>query len=221
MDPAFWQAKWQHQDTGFHQDTVNAALSHHWPTLAQAPNSRVLLPLCGKTQDLIWLRAQGHRVVGIELSEIALDALAEALHQQLGLVLNKQAQGALWLYHGDGVLLIAGDFFAITPEQLGTVDAIYDRAALVALPEAMRQDYCQHLQQLAPQASQLLVTLDYDPQRRDGPPFAVSDAEVRQHYSQAYAIRQLEQCERIDEELKFKAQGLDSLIQRVYQLQPR
>ncbi|MCA6064638.1 thiopurine S-methyltransferase [Thalassolituus marinus] len=221
MQADFWHDKWERMEIGFHLQEVNKALLKYWPSVDAAAGDTVLIPLCGKTLDLVWLRQQGHAVVGIELSEIALDELASLLQEALDISLIKSREGDRVMYRGDGVLLIAGDFFAVTAELLADEGfvapaVIYDRAAIVALPDSMRADYTKHLLSLSPSARQLLITLDYDQKKRSGPPFAVSDAEVEQHYATAKQVQRLEERELIDQEPRFREQGLDSFIQRVY-----
>lgn len=75
---------------------------------------------------------------------------------------------------------------------LGKVDAIYDRAALVALPFEMRVRYAAHLREITNTAPQLLVTFDYDQQKLDGPPFSVISNEVEQHYIDHYSLTLLQ-----------------------------
>lgn len=221
MHADFWHDKWHRMEVGFHLDEVNKALIKYWPALGLAQGARVLVPLCGASLDLLWLHEQGHTVIGIELSEKALDWLAERFANERQQPLEKTATDGQVHYRGEGVWLVAGDFFDVTLDALGTIDAIYDRAALVALPDTLRQDYVRHLRHLAPAAAQLLVTLDYEQSRMAGPPFAVDDTEVEAHYRSAYAIERLDDRELIEQEPRFRARGLDSFRQRVYRLQPQ
>ncbi len=73
MDPAFWQERWKNQDIGFHQPEFHALLQKYWSRLDLRPGSPVFVPLCGKSLDMVWLAQQGHRVIGAELSELAID----------------------------------------------------------------------------------------------------------------------------------------------------
>lgn len=221
MHSEFWHDKWSKKEIGFHLDEVNKVLLKYWPDMHLATGSKVLLPLCGKTLDLFWLRQAGYGVVGIELSEIALDELAAQLTAELDIAIEKNREGEQVFYRGDGVLLIAGDFFNVSRELLqrelgGDIDAVYDRAALVALPESMRRQYSQHLHALSHGAPQMLVTLDYDQSQMDGPPFALSDAEVHAHYDALYTLTLAEERELIEQEPRFKARGLTSFKQRLY-----
>ncbi len=220
MQHSFWHEKWESNHIGFHQNEVNKLLLKHWPSLEIASNSSVLAPLCGKSLDLVWLRGQGHKVVGIELSEIALDELASSFTEKLGISLNKtrlNQAGLTAKYEGDGVLLFAGDFFAVTAAMIGEVAAVYDRAAIVALPVGLRQEYCEHLQAICQQSPQLVLTFDYDQSVMSGPPFSVPAAEIHTNYQPYYQhIELLEIRDIIEREPKFKERGLSSFKQLVY-----
>lgn len=220
MQHSFWHDKWKTKQIGFHQNDINKLLLKHWPSLELAPNSSILVPLCGKSLDLVWLRSQGHRVVGIELSEIALDELAQSLTDKLGLKISKSnldQEGLTAKYEGEGILLLAGDIFAVTSQMIGAISAVYDRAALVALPADMRQTYCKHLQAICQQAAQLLFTFDYNQSQMSGPPFSVPAAEIHTHYQPYYqAIELLEARDIIEHEPRFKERGLSSFKQLVY-----
>lgn len=173
MEIAFWEARWKENRIGFHEGKPNALLSKHIAHLGET--SRVLVPLCGKTEDMAFLRTQGHEVVGIEAVE---DAVA-AFFRERGIEPHVHDHARVRVYRGEGVTIITGDVFACTKEDVGSVTALYDRAALVALPEPMRAEYAAHLQSLLePDARGLLITFDYDQARMQGPPFAVSSAEV-------------------------------------------
>lgn len=221
MQNEFWHERWEKQQIGFHLDEVNKVLLKYWPAMQAGSGSRVLVPLCGKTLDIVWLLQQGHAVVGIELSEIALDELAAIITAELQLDIEKSRDGDQVFYRADKLLLIAGDFFAVKPQQLGKVDVVYDRAALVALPKPMRDDYCRHLWQLSQQAPQLLVTFTYDQQQMPGPPFAVLPQEVEQQYQPYYHAGLQEQREIIDTEPRFRERGVTSFLQDVFILTPR
>jgi len=187
MDAKFWHDRWASNEIGFHKSEANPLLVNYLDELSLATGSRIFLPLCGKTLDIGWLLARGYRVAGAELSAIAIDQL----FAQLGVTPTITKVGALGHYHAPQVDLFAGDIFNVTPELLGPVDAVYDRAALVALPQQMRARYTAHLTTLIAQAPQLLISFEYDQQAMEGPPFSVSEEEIRQHYGQRYDIRVL------------------------------
>lgn len=169
----FWHQRWATQQIGFHEGAPNRHLVRFWPDLPAA--SRVLVPLCGKSADLEWLAARGHAVVGVELSPIACAAFFA--ERDLSPVVTPEGPFTAW--RAGEVTILQGDVFDLT----GTFDAVWDRAALIALPPDVRARYAPHVRaRLAPGAPLLLVTLDYDASRHDGPPFAVTEAETRALY---------------------------------------
>ncbi|WP_371325076.1 thiopurine S-methyltransferase [Dechloromonas sp. ZY10] len=184
MNPEFWHARWANNEIGFHLDQVQPLLVEHFGRLALAAGQRVLVPLCGKTRDIGWLLAQGLQVVGVELSRLAV----EQLFADLGLEPVVEAAGAGECFRASGLTVLVGDFFAVSREQLGLVDAVYDRAALVALPPEMRSRYAEQLAALSERAPQLLITLEYDPALHPGPPFSLGAAEVGALYDAAFHI---------------------------------
>lgn len=219
MDHEFWLDKWQRNEIGFHLDEVNSSLVVAWPQLG-VESGRILVPLCGKSVDMLWLLHQGLDVVGIELSPLALEALRTTIADHLGWEFTRTERDGVVVYEHDRVLLIEGDLFAVKPETCGEITAVYDRAAMVALPAAMRDRYRQHILTVSNAAPQLLITLDYDQSVAGGPPFAVSDAEVRKALERHFTIRCQDERELIDQEPRFKAKGLTSFVQRTYLLTP-
>jgi thiopurine S-methyltransferase len=178
MEPGFWQARWSEGRIGFHEGAPNAHLRAHLDVLAG--RRRVLVPLCGKAEDLAFLAAAGHEVVGVELVEDAV----RAFFAEHGLEPSVSREGPFTRCVHGNVTLWAGDLFESTPERLGTFDAWYDRAALIALPPPLRARYVPHLRTLLePGAAGLLVTVEYAQDQRDGPPFSVEEAEVRTLFS--------------------------------------
>ncbi len=191
MEEAFWQEKWARNEIGFHEAGTNPLLLRHFPALRLAPGARVFVPLCGKTRDIHWLRANGYRVAGAELSTLAV----RQLFAEMGVEPRISAAGALQRFEAAGLSIYAGNIFDLDRDVLGRVDAIYDRAALVALPDAMRARYAEHLMAMTGTAKQLLVCLDYDQSLMAGPPFSIDEAEIRRHYDAVYRITCLERRE--------------------------
>ncbi|WP_019881006.1 MULTISPECIES: thiopurine S-methyltransferase [unclassified Methylophilus] len=187
MHHDFWHQRWQHQHIGFHLSEVNPFLLAHFHALNLQPGQRVFVPLCGKTLDIHWLLAQGMQVVGAELSALAVDAL----FAELKLTPRVTQSGGLRHYRAKQIEIFQGDFFALTQDQLGTVDATYDRAALIALPDEMRKQYCQSLMAITQTAPQLLVSFQYDQSLVPGPPFSVHKEEVATHYQAHYVLKEL------------------------------
>lgn len=187
MNKAFWINKWQKNALGFHKSEPNPLLTTHLKALNLHTGSRLFLPLCGKTKDISWLLSQGYKVVGIELAEQAIDELFNEL--QIKPTITQLA--ALKLYQAENIDIFLGDFFNLSQQQLQHIDAIYDRAALVALPNSTRLLYSQHLRTISQSAKQLLVSYEYDQSQIAGPPFAVTEAEIKQLYSSHYHIKLL------------------------------
>ncbi|UZE30807.1 thiopurine S-methyltransferase [Pseudomonas asplenii] len=218
MQPEFWHTRWERGQIGFHLDQVNPCLQRHWPSLSLGPEARVLVPLCGKSLDLAWLAAQGLRVLGVELSSRAVEGFF--LEHQLKPQVSEY--GDFRIYEAGPLQLWCGDFFALTAEDVADCSALYDRAALIALPAAMRERYAHHLTQILPGGCQgLLITLDYDQSLLDGPPFAVLDGEVRSLLEPGWALRVEGEQDVLGESWKFLKAGVTRLEERVYRLEKR
>ena len=215
MHAEFWQARWARSEIGFHLPEVNPYLQQYWPALGLPEGTRVLVPLCGKSLDLAWLAGQGYQVVGVELAQRAVeDFFAEHKLQP-----EVSEVGAFRLYRAGAVEIYCGDFFALTAQLLAGCSALYDRAALIALPPEMRARYVAHLSQLLPSGCQgLLVSLDYDQARMDGPPFAVADDEVQRLFTPDWQLEELACGDVLGDNWKFLKRGLERLDERVYQL---
>ena len=178
MEHSFWHERWETGRIGFHASKPNPLLVAHFPALSVRRGGRVFLPLCGKTLDIDWLLRQGHRVSGAELSERAIRELFERL--SVDPVVSDL--GDLARYSAPGIDIFVGDIFALNPDVLGPVDAVYDRAALVALPDSLRGRYASHVARITGSAPQLLVTFEYEQTLFDGPPFSVDSVEVHRNY---------------------------------------
>lgn len=215
MDPDFWLQRWRDGRTGFHQQRPTPWLLEYWPTLSLAPGSQVLVPLAGKSLDLIWLAAQGHRVLGVELSPLAV-AQFFAEHE-----LTPQLSETRYGHHyraGD-IELICGDVFGLDAEVLAGCAAIYDRAALIALPPELRRRYVDEIYgQLPADCRGLLITLDYPQHEKSGPPFAVPETEVRERHGRDWDVAMLERRDVLAEQPGFVAEGVSSLETVVYGL---
>lgn len=217
METDFWHNRWENNLTGFHLDDVNPHLRENWSVLNLPAGSRVFVPLCGKSLDLIWLAEQGYEVVAIELSPLAVAAFFDENNLTPE---RHDIEGLEYLQSGK-ITLFCGDFFALTTEILGQVDAVYDRASLIALPPAMRQDYAEKMTELAQSAPKLLVTLEYEQSKMDGPPFSVSEDEVRTLYQAKYQVKQLTAQDVLGDNEKFREKGLDFMNECIYQLSPK
>ncbi len=213
MRAEFWLDRWEQGDTPWQLDRVNPLLQQHLPSLGIEPGARIFLPLCGATLDLGWLRSQGFDVVGVDLAEASLQAVADAEG------LERQAAAhvdGLQCFAGEHLTLWCGDYFALTPKQLGRVDAIWDRAALVALPPEMRREYARHMLDLTPDRPPLLCwTLEYEQARMDGPPFSVSADELKQLWGREYRLETLLARDVLSRSPAFAKAGLTALQERL------
>ncbi len=187
MEKEFWHERWQARELGFHQSHPNGLLVDFFAELDVAEGARVFVPLCGKTLDIAWLLARGCDVVGVELSQTAVEELFAEL--EIGPSISRH--GALKRFSAQNIDIFVGDFFDLTADLLGRVDAVYDRAALVALPEDMRRRYAAHLAQITQRSNQLLICFEYDQSAMDGPPFSVPEPVARSLYEQTYKLTQL------------------------------
>lgn len=184
METEFWHQKWASNEIAFHEGEANALLIRHFDTFSLLPGSRVFVPLCGKTRDIAWLLAKGCRIAGAELSAVAIDQL----FAELGVQPTISSGDFMTCYHAPNIDIFVGDIFSLSRSALGSIDAIYDRAALVALPDAIRARYAKHLMEITGHAPQLIITYEYDQQQMPGPPFSVSNEELRQHYVAGYDV---------------------------------
>jgi thiopurine S-methyltransferase len=184
MDSDFWHQRWRENRIGFHQAAPNAMLVRHIGALNLPAKAHIFLPLCGKTRDIDWLLSQGFRVVGVELSRLAINQL----FQELGLSPDITELDGITQFSAPNIDIFVGDFFALTADQLGLVDASYDRAALVALPPDMRLRYGAHLARITARAPQLLICFEYEQSIMSGPPFSVAADEVARVYGAHYSL---------------------------------
>lgn len=193
----FWIARWREKQIGFHQQGASPFLAQEYERFAPKVNSRVLVPLCGKSKDLTWLASRGHDVVGVELAQQAIDEY--------------------WAEEGkvERVQLIAADFFDVQPKQVGSFDWVFDRAALIAMETSKQPAYVQHLRSLIVPGGRIFLIADaYDQTRMSGPPFSVPEERVRWLFAGARSIEKLAEHDALEE--RFKQRGLDWMTETAY-----
>jgi thiopurine S-methyltransferase len=218
MDPDFWHRRWHEGRIGFHQDRPTPLLIEHWPTLGLARGSQVFVPLAGKSLDLAWLATQGHRVLGVELSPLAV-AQFFAEH---GLMPQVHDSRYGRHYRAGDIELICGDAFGLDADVLVNCAAVYDRAALIALPPPLRRRYVHELHAQLPEGCRgLLITLEYPPHEKQGPPFSVREAEVRDLYGRDWQVQTLERRDILAQQPGFAAEGVSELETVAYRLAKR
>lgn len=206
-----WLTRWQEGRTGFHRSAVHADLIEHIASLLPTPG-RILVPLCGKSLDLGWLVAQGCEVVGVELSPLA----AQQYHEAAGITPEIHQEGDFTVWRSPGLSYWVGDFFQLPP---GRFDAVWDRAAMVALPPHLRDRYTACIKaQLGAGGRLLLNCLTYD-LPRDQPPFSITDDEVRRHYGAAGTLTKLSDEDRLADEPRWLEAGMQMFRRRLWLLQ--
>lgn len=220
MEKDFWLARWEREETGFHQEEFNPYLCQYWNELNLASNGVVFVPLCGKSRDMLWLREQGHHVLGVELSPVAAHAFfRENCFTQQQISLFQSDNGKFACVEAGEIRILCGDFHNLGKEDLEQVIAVYDRASLVALPPTMRKSYVAHLANILPPATQtLLITFEYPQQEMSGPPFSVSSEEVTALYQDYAEVRLLSQVDVLSQNPRFQQRGLSKLREKIYLL---
>jgi thiopurine S-methyltransferase len=215
MKKDFWLERWEREEIGFHQHEVNPYLCEYWPKFQLGSGSMVFVPLCGKSQDMLWLHEQGHQVLGVELSAIAV----QAFFKENGYTPQHVTRGKFEHCEADGIRILCGDFFDLDKDALAKVSAVYDRASLIALPPEMRECYVSHLVSILPPATQiLLITVDYLQTEMQGPPFSVSSGEVEALYREHAEVRLLAQPNVLEQNPRFQQRGLSSLRENIFLL---
>jgi thiopurine S-methyltransferase len=192
MEQSFWHARWRDGQIGFHEGRTNAHLLKHWDEVGAPSGGRVLVPLCGKSLDMLHLQALGHTVVGVELSPMA----CEAFFVENELSCERGVQGSFMAFKGTGaaagITLMCGDFFLLDQDTGGLFDAFYDRASMIALPPHMRDAHAATLSAVVrPGGRGLLTTISYPPDEKRGPPFPVTIDEVKQRLLDNFGVQHI------------------------------
>jgi len=217
MQSDFWHQRWQRNEIGFHQEEVNLHLREYWPQVGAPHGGAVFVPLCGKSNDMLWLRERGHPVIGVELSPLAV----EAFFRENGLEATRQSGERHECWKAGEATLLCGDYFSLQPEDVAGVAAVYDRASLIALPPDMRTLYAAHLIALFQgRVPVLLVTLEYPEEQMQGPPFCVHEDEVRRLYGAHFEISCLVEHDVLADNPHLRGKGIDFLTEKAYLLRP-
>ena len=214
MKKEFWLEKWQNKKTGFHKDVTHPLLIEYIDKLQLKKGDTVFVPLCGKSLDMLWLNSQGYKVIGIELSELAV----EQFFVENDLSYIKSTNALFDIYSYENITIYRGDFFDMTKEHCQNVSAVYDRAALIALPEGLVEKYVDKITEIIPEESpDLLITLELVRTTDSlGPPFTTKDKDVRRLFDSYTEVDLLQEVDIIEREAHFKAQGCEYVYERVY-----
>jgi thiopurine S-methyltransferase len=215
MHQDFWRERWETGQIGFHQHDVHPFLARWWTSLEVPAGSRVYVPLCGKSLDMVWLAGRGHCIVGSEL----IPAAISQFFSDRRLAPEVLTRGDHRIHAAGPYELLEGDALGLTTAEVGPVQAAYDRAALVALPAEMRKDYAASLARLLPPgAPALLVAFEYPQEMRGGPPFSVEADEVRELFEREFRLDELERLDVIATNPKFAELGIPALFETAFRL---
>jgi thiopurine S-methyltransferase len=218
MDAEFWKARWQSNEIGFHEGRTNAMLAKHWPALGLKNGSSVFVPLCGKSADLAWFAAQGHRVLGVELSEVAV----ATFFTENGLEPKRESRDGFEVSSAGGIEIWCGDFFKIEPRHLSGITGAYDRASLVAMPPTMQPAYAAKMAEIVPRGlPTLLVTFTLDEAQPIGPPFSTPPARVRTLFDANFEISELESKDTDEVSANMRVRGITHMKQHAIVLRRR
>jgi len=215
MEKDYWLKRWEQNETGFHQSDINSYLCQYWKELYLGQGDTVFVPLCGKSQDMLWLHTQGYKVLGVELSAIAV----EDFFKESKLIPDYNCCKKFNRYEANRICILRGDFFNLDGKDLIKVSAVYDRASLVALPQDMRDSYVRHLLGiLSPGTQILLITYEYSQLEMQGPPFSVSVSEVEDLFSGHSSICLLARLDISDSYPRFYERGISKLHENIFLL---
>ena len=216
MEREFWLDRWSRGEIGFHEFTTNPALEIHWPRVQASAGSRVLVPLCGKSLDMLWLAQAGHKVLGVELSSLA----AEAFFAENQLSMERRHEHGYEVCASGNIEIWCGDFFALPQSVTADTAAVYDRASLIALPPDVQPAYARKLAELtSPGARVLLVAVEYDQAKMSGPPFSTPAERISDIFSPNFAVDLLTKQDTLGPDHRFRERGLDWMNGTVHVLQ--
>ncbi len=218
MDSKFWHDVWDEGQIGFHQSEVNKNLKNHL-NLLQSTEHEILVPLCGKSLDMNYLVSENYTVYGVEIVKKAIIEYFDehklnyhcediSTEQNVKFESYTTENNKLQLYHGD--------FHQF--DQLGIkFSAIYDRASMIALPPELREVHAQSLRNLTKKnGTILLITLEYDQSKVNGPPHSLETAEVQSLFSNDFEITIINEEKTKNIGPKFKNNGINFVTQKVY-----
>ncbi len=212
-----WHSHWTRKSPGFHEGQVNSYLQQFLPLYNLQPGDTVFMPLCGKAVDILWLSEQGYHVIDVELSDVAIQSFFE----ESGIDFEKVELEKLVVYKAENITLYQGDYMNLQDKYLKNCKLVYDRASIVAIESFNRKTYKQKMLEIIPTGiPMLLVTLDYDQNVMQGPPFSVPVSEIKQLYQPEYKLALLQSSEQIEERPKWRDIGLQSLLESALRLSP-
>ena len=213
MEPEFWTKRWQEGEIGFHRPEVHDYLARHWHVLKLEPESEIFVPLCGKATDMVWLAEQGHSIIGVELSPVAVDAFFAEQELQP----TTRVSGPFMIKEAGPYTIWCGDVFALPPSVTRDISAVYDRAALVAFPPDMQPAYAAKLAELTPsRVPTMLVGLSYRQGEISGPPFSTPLPQVAMLFGPTHSLSIIEARDGLEQSENLKSRGVTWLEESLY-----
>ena len=206
----FWHNRWSRQQTGWHKSEFNDLLIKYWPTINAHTNCEVVVPLCGKSLDMVWLAKQGHSVTGLEMVEQAVKTFFSENELEYNTIENSTYK----IHSSEPYTIIQGNIFDIEAGLL-KADAWYDRAAMIAIEPSDRKAYVEQIRnQTNAGAAGLLITFAYPQEQMEGPPFALHDTHVYDLFSEGFEVECLEKIQLEDD----KDRGLSNVTSTVFKI---
>lgn len=210
-----WLRRWEDGNIGWHHQEFNPHLLGFWDALGAPSGCRVLVPLCGKSRDMVWLAERGHSIIGVELSPVAVKAFFE----EHDLTPVREMQDGLEAWQAGPYRILCGDIFRLQSRHLEGVEAVYDRASLVALNPQQRSDYAALLGRLLPSGCRvLLVAMDYAQEEMQGPPYCVAASELAALFGKDFDVELLDSLDLLKDSARYADRGLSRMLEQVYRL---
>ncbi|KAA0451174.1 MAG: thiopurine S-methyltransferase, partial [Candidatus Thioglobus sp.] len=145
----------------------------------------------------------------------------DAFFQENAIAYSVQQASNFKVYNGNNIRIFCGDYFALDEGHLQAVSAVYDRAALIALPVNLRAKYAQHLYAIIPADCQiLLLTLNYPQEQSSPPPFAIDETAVNALFER-FECQQLGCFDDIKNEPKYQQFGVKFMEKATYCLRKK
>ncbi|MDX1810519.1 MAG: thiopurine S-methyltransferase [Gammaproteobacteria bacterium] len=215
MELSFWHERWETGQIGFHQSDYNPYMLKYWGEMQVPLGSKVFVPMAGKSNDMFWLAEQGYKVMGVELSSIAVKAFFE--ENELEYEIRNESD--FDVYYADNIEIYCGDFFKLTPLMMAGAEAVFDRASLIALPPHLRKKYVDKMRDILPVGCKsLLISMQYQQEQMEGPPFSVHEDEVFELYEDGFNVSRQECIDVLGENDRFAQRGLTGLHECIYKI---
>ena len=220
MELSFWQSKWEKGQTGFHMEKVYPPLMQHIDSIPLPEDANILVPLCGKSHDLYWLRNQGYNVIGVEVSPIALKHIRDQNSEPF----SHYQKGSFKIFKCSRLQLWQGDFMKLKLSWLPSIHLVYDKAALIALPPLQRVYYAHKVEQILSSGHGRLFqqTFEYEQTEMEGPPFSVPQSELEDHYGPNFNIELLMEKDAPELLERFQKRGMKSYLEeKIFHIYPK